>query len=91
MQAGKEAAQVYLVSTAGKPVRRLIGFSKQDLKPGETRRVRVTADPRLLARYDAAAPGWRLDAGEYQVMVGGASDAPALTGSARLKSRLIKP
>ncbi len=90
-RAGKEAAQVYLVSTPTKKAQRLIGFSKVDLKPGETRRVSITADPRLLAFYDPARPGWRLDAGEYQVMVGPASDAPALTGSAKLRARVIKP
>ncbi len=31
---------------------RLLGFERVDLKPGESKTVTLTADPRLLARFD---------------------------------------
>ena len=90
-RAGAEVAQVYLVSAAGRPVRRLIGFSRVELKPGERRRVTVEADPRLLGRYEEAAHGWRVDGGLYRVEVGGASDGPALSGVARVRAARLAP
>jgi len=90
-RAGKATPQVYLTDAAGRPVQRLIGFDKVDLKPGETRRVALTADARLLGRFDAKANRWVLDAGRYQVGVGGASNDLALRGAANLKAGTLKP
>jgi beta-glucosidase len=89
-RAGAEVAQVY-VRPPGGAYPRLVGFSKVDLKPGESRRVSITADPRLLASYDAAAPGWRVRAGDYAVTVGGSSADARLQGHAALQADLIKP
>jgi beta-glucosidase len=88
---GKDAPQVYLTSAAGTPLQRLIGFEKVDLKPGETRRVTVTADPRLLGGFDVAGKRWSLKAGEYQVAVGASSADLTLNGAAKIKARSIKP
>jgi beta-glucosidase len=88
---GKDAPQVYLTSAAGKPLQRLIGFEKVELKPGETRRVTVTADPRLLGGFDVAGKRWSLKAGDYQVAVGASSADLALKGAAKIKARSIKP
>jgi beta-glucosidase len=90
-RAGKDAPQVYLTGAAGKPSQRLIGFEKVALKPGETRHVTVTADPRLLAAFDAAGRRWSLAGGDYDVAVGASSADLSLKGSARLKARSIKP
>lgn len=48
--AGKEAAQVYvtLPEAAGEPAKRLVGFEKVDLEPGESERVSVIVDPARL-------------------------------------------
>lgn len=32
-----------------------------------TRQVEITAEPRLLARYDADAGAWAIDAGTYRI------------------------
>lgn len=88
---GREAAQAYLVSAAGKPLIRLIGFAKVDLAPGETKRVVLKADPRLLARWDAARHGWVIAPGDYQVAVGGSSRTPPVTGTVRLRGGLVRP
>ena len=50
-------------------------FAKTDLKPGQAKNVEVTIDPRLLATYEAAGNHWHIRAGNYQLMLGDASDA----------------
>ncbi len=49
---------------------RLLGFERVVLRPGESREVKITADPRLLARFDANAGKWRNAAGTYTVALG---------------------
>ncbi len=88
---GKDAPQVYLTSAAGKTLQRLIGFDKVALNPGETRRVTLTADPRVLASFDAKANRWSLTSGDYQVAVGASSADLALKGAAKVKARTLKP
>jgi beta-glucosidase len=89
--AGKDVPQVYLTSAAGKKVRRLIGFEKIALAPGETKRVTVTADPRLLARYDTAQHGWYIDAGSYDVVVAADAQGDGVTGSVKVATAKLKP
>ncbi|WP_299016870.1 beta-glucosidase [uncultured Caulobacter sp.] len=88
---GKDAPQVYLTGAAGKPLQRLIGFDKVALNPGETRRITLTADPRVLASFDAKANRWSLTGGDYQVAVGASSADLALRGAAKVKARTLKP
>ena len=90
-RAGAAAPQVYLVSAAGRPVKRLIGFSKVMLKPGERRTVSMTIDPRLLGRFDAAAKGWRADAGVYRLAAGASSEDLPLTGETRMRALRLRP
>ena len=49
---GADVPQLYLTSAAGDERMRLLGFERVELGAGESRSVTVTADPRLLARYD---------------------------------------
>jgi beta-glucosidase len=88
-RAGADVAQVYAAPPGG--IARLIGWKKLELKPGETRRVSVTSDPRLLAEFDEAAHDWKLAAGTYRVAVGASSADTAIAGSARLAARRINP
>jgi beta-glucosidase len=69
---GKETVQVYAAPPGeNEPeMARLIGFSKVALKPGETRRVSITADPRLIADFDTECPCWHIDNDDYAVRVG---------------------
>ncbi|AJP71180.1 beta-glucosidase family protein [Sphingomonas hengshuiensis] len=89
--AGSDVVQLYLVEKPGGPARRLLGYQKVALQPGETKRVTLNVDPRLLAEYDEKAHGWRIDAGEYRIGVG--ADAGAVEGvtAVRLAARRIKP
>jgi beta-glucosidase len=51
--------------------------------------VSVTADSRLLARFDADAGRWRIAKGTYRVALGKAADAFVLQDSAPLSARLF--
>jgi beta-glucosidase len=90
---GIDLAQVYATVTAadGKPSQRLIGWARAALAPGETKRVSVTADPRLLAAYDVSLPGWRIAEGAVSVSVGTDAQTMVLTGEARLEAATLAP
>ncbi|MGJ3627696.1 fibronectin type III-like domain-contianing protein [Sphingomonas sp. MMS24-JH45] len=70
---------------------RLAGFERVTLAPGETRRVGITADPRIVADYDVARRGWRIGAGRYRVDVGHAAGDAALTADVVLAAQQLKP
>lgn len=91
--AGIDTPQVYALVTGsdGKESQRLIGWSRVSLAPGETKRVTISADPRLLANYDAALPGWRITDGKVGVAVGTSAEALTLRGEASLVARTMKP
>jgi beta-glucosidase len=77
---GKGVGQVYLAPAdwqkAGwEAPKRLGGFGKAELKPGQTRRIEVTVDPRLLATYEAAGNNWHIRGGEYRLLLGDAADS----------------
>ena len=80
--------QLYLTAAAGDERMRLLGFERVELAPGESRSVTLTADPRLLARYDARrrAVAHRAPA-TYRVAVGRAADDLVLTAEAELEQR----
>jgi len=49
---------------------RLLGFERVDLQPGESCGVTLTADPRLLARYEVDAGRWHIAEGGYRIALG---------------------
>ncbi len=77
-RAGSDVAQLYL--EADGMVRRLVGWKRVELSAGESRRVTVSADPRLLAHYDAGVHGWHVSAGRYRVSLrpDALADAPSI-------------
>jgi beta-glucosidase len=87
--AGADAPQLYLTEAAGDKRMRLLGFERVELQPGESERVTVSADRRLLARFDANAGQWRIDEGTYHVAVGKAADALELKGETTLTEALF--
>ncbi len=72
---GTETAQVYatLPDSAQEPPKRLVGWAKVDLKPGESREVKVEVDPEHLQIFDEASNGWKQVPGKYTFAVGGSS------------------
>jgi beta-glucosidase len=88
---GVEVAQVYARPLLPDAVRRLIGWSRVELKPGESRTVEVTADPRLLGYFDMATNSWRVPGGELEVEVGRHAGDAQLKGRATLRTATLKP
>ena len=79
--AGAEVPQVYLgVPYSGEPPRRLVGWEKIGMNPGETRRVRITVTPRMQSVWDTSRNGWRYVRGGT-VYVGASSRDIRLQGS----------
>jgi beta-glucosidase len=84
---GADVPQLYLTAAAGDERLRLLGFERVELPAGASRTVSITADPRLLARYDTAAGEWHVAGGAYRVALGAAADDLALEGEADLAER----
>jgi beta-glucosidase len=80
---GTEIAEVYarLPKGSDEPYKRLAGWKRVTLSPGESQLVTIAIDPRVLQTFDETNDHWVLAPGEYQVMVGNSSDSTPLTGS----------
>lgn len=79
---GQAVPQFYVGPTQGgwEAPKRLAGFQKLALAPGQSAQVEVTVDPRVLATYDVAARGWQIQEGSYRVQLGqSAIDLPLQT------------
>lgn len=86
--AGAEVVQVYVHpehAPVARPEKELKGFARVTLAPGETREVAVTLDPRSFAYWDVTRHGWTVAPGDYDLLVGGASDR--IAGTVRVTIR----
>jgi beta-glucosidase len=86
-RAGADVPQVYLTAAPDGRRLRLLGFERVELAPGASRTVTVTADPRLLARFDGKAGRWRIAAGTYRVALGRSAGDLVATAVAPLAKR----
>jgi len=79
---GTEIAEVYgqLPSSADEPYRRLVGWTRVALAPGESKIVSVPIDDRVLKTFDEEKNAWNRTPGDYQVFAGGSSDNTPLAG-----------
>jgi len=97
--AGKDVPQVYVSPLAAKweAPKRLAGWDKVALQPGESKEVEVTVEPRVLGMFDESSRTWRIGKGKYKLMLAqdaagtGASsvtvDLPASTLDVRGRAR----
>ena len=71
-RAGAEIAQVYatLPEAAGEPFKRLVGWQRIELAPGESKTVTVAADPRVMSIFDEQKNAWSLLPGAYKIFAG---------------------
>ncbi len=85
--AGQEIAQVYvgLPAETNEPPKRLVGWSKVALNPGESKDVTITVPAKYLSIYDEATSSWTLVPGNYLFMAGGSSKDLPLSEKANLK------
>ena len=87
--AGKEAVQVYVSAPAGKldkPVKELKAFAKtRKLAPGESQTLELCFAAADMSSYDESVPGWVLDPGTYNILVGASSADIRATASVDVK------
>jgi beta-glucosidase len=86
---GADVSQVYLTAAPGEKRQRLIGFERVSLKPGESRTVTVTVDPRMLARFDGTAGQWRISAGSHHIVLGPDATTVAASADVKLEGQLF--
>jgi beta-glucosidase len=80
---GIEIAEVYagLPKGTDEPYRRLVGWTRVALAPGESKIVSVPIDERVLKTFNEEKNAWNMTPGDYQVLAGGSSDNTPLTGT----------
>ena len=88
---GSDVPQAYLVSVAGSPTLRLVGFRRVTLAPGQSTRVELGVDPRLTGHFDVKANQWRIAQGAYEVAVGSSAAEHLLRDAASLRSEVLPP
>ena len=79
---GDEIAEVYveLPPEAGENFKRLAGWQRVPLAPGESKSVTVTLDPLTMSVFDVATDSFELPKGSYRVLVGPSSREASLVG-----------
>lgn len=73
---GQEIVQLYVkdtVCTVKRPEKELKAFEKVMLGPGEEKTVTMTLNYRAFAFYDAKLADWRVESGEFDVLLGRSS------------------
>jgi beta-glucosidase len=82
-RAGAEVAQLYVgipsSEAVPEPPKQLKGFDRIELKPGQTRHVRLTLDSGSISYWNTGKKDWAVMPGKYKVMVGSSSRDIALT------------
>jgi Fibronectin type III-like domain len=59
---------------ADEPFKRLVGWKRVTLAPGESRDVTIAIDPPELQTFDESKNVWKLTNGDYGILVGPSSD-----------------
>ncbi|SEE58258.1 glycoside hydrolase family 3 C-terminal domain-containing protein [Prevotella sp. lc2012] len=76
-RAGSETVQLYIAdkkASVDRPVKELKAFQKVFLQPGETTDVKLTIGRDALSFYDETTQAWKAEPGEFEALVGSASD-----------------
>jgi beta-glucosidase len=88
---GAEISEVYLAMPAGidEPPKRLVGWSRNELRSGEEKTVTVSIDPHYCAIFNAEKHSWEIVAGEYQLLIGGSSTDLPIKQAIHLEEALL--
>ena len=75
--AGSEVVQVYVhdcEASVEMPQKQLKGFDKVYLEPGETKVVSIDLGPDAFRFFDEESMSWKTEPGDFEILVGSASD-----------------
>jgi len=92
--AGKEVVQLYVhdhKSGLVRPPKELKAFAKVELRPGETKTVKLTLDFRAFAYYHPAHKQWITEDGEFDILIGASSADIRCIQTVTLQSSLNLP
>lgn len=82
---GAEVVQVYVSfpgsNVSHRPTRKLVGFDRVELEPGESKTVTIPIREQELAYFDDDSHTWKIEGGTVNVYISAASDDDRLTGS----------
>lgn len=87
---GVDVPQVYVGLPDG-GARRLAGWQRVSLAPGESRQVSVQLDPRLLAHFDGPKDRWSIPSGTFRVWLGASATDDRQQVSLHLSGRHFAP
>jgi beta-glucosidase len=93
---GEEVVEVYVAppkEAVPRPPKELKGYLRVPLSAGKSSEVVISLEPRAFAYWDehATPPGWRVEAGKYEVLVGASSTDIRLRGTVDLPARMLPP
>ncbi|MFY9746896.1 MAG: glycoside hydrolase family 3 C-terminal domain-containing protein [Acidobacteriaceae bacterium] len=88
-RAGEETAEIYatLPQSAGEPPRRLVGWQKTALEPGESKTVSIHVEPLFLSIYSVDSSRFQLVQGEYKIWAGSSSRDLPLSAAITLEGK----
>ena len=84
---GKEVSEIYSSAPAkaiDRPVKELVGYSKDLILKGETKTIKVTVDKEAMTYFDVIKDDFVLEKGEYTISVGASSRDIRLTAKVTL-------
>lgn len=81
---GKDVGQIYVARPGWEAPQRLAAFKKVELKPGESKTVELTIDPRLVATYDSKGRNWQIAEGPIEVRLASSSRSILKTETVQL-------
>jgi beta-glucosidase len=86
-RAGTEVAQVYvtLPEAAGETFKRLVGWQRIELAPGESKTVTVAVDPWVMSIFDENNNAWSLLPGVYKIFAGPSSSETPLSATLQIQ------
>jgi beta-glucosidase len=86
-RSGTEIAEVYATLPKGtdEPFKRLAGWRRVKLAPGESQVLTIAIDPRVLQTFDESKEAWTLADGDYGILVGPSSDRTPLKTSLQIR------
>ena len=85
--AGSEVVQVYVhdcEASVEMPQKQLKGFDKVYLEPGQTKTVSIELGPDAFRFFDEESMDWKTEPGDFEILVGSASDNICRTVTVRL-------
>lgn len=88
-RSGTDTPQVYVEAADGNGIRtrRLVGWTRVMLRPGETSQVTIKVEPRTVSTWDTASKRWIRPSGALPLFIGESASAATLSGSIILQDR----